>query len=169
LLTRSTRSLLTFSSQRRGRCRRISSGSVSAVRMMNSAIPRFRVFVAVAHVSTLPSGAEFGRTHTLVGTLLQHLVCVRLLNEVHDLHGASEWPGYATSEHTRSPGSLAQRRPLAKLFRGSLPFCNRVRWGDLTKRSLVEMCKSRQEAKALRDPSHSSRILPPHKVSNILT
>lgn len=36
----------TFSSQRSGRCSRISRGSVSAVRTMISAIPRFRVFVA---------------------------------------------------------------------------------------------------------------------------
>lgn len=37
----------TFSSHSSGRCRRISNGSVSAVRMMISAIPRLRVFVAV--------------------------------------------------------------------------------------------------------------------------
>ena len=37
---------LTFSSQRRGRCIRISMGSVSAVRTMSSEIPLFSVFVA---------------------------------------------------------------------------------------------------------------------------
>jgi hypothetical protein len=43
----STESEHTFSSQRRGRCKRISRGSVSAVRTMNSATPRLRVLVAV--------------------------------------------------------------------------------------------------------------------------
>ena len=38
--------MCTFSSQSRGRCKRISRGSVSAVRTMSSAIPRFKVFVA---------------------------------------------------------------------------------------------------------------------------
>jgi hypothetical protein len=37
---------LAFSSQTKGRWRRISKGSVSAVRIMTSAIPRFKVFVA---------------------------------------------------------------------------------------------------------------------------
>jgi len=37
----------TFSSQRRGRWSNISRGSVSAVKMMNSAMPRLSVFVAV--------------------------------------------------------------------------------------------------------------------------
>ncbi len=46
-LLRACRDELTFSSQSRGRWRRISSGSVSAVRMMSSAIPRLRVLVAV--------------------------------------------------------------------------------------------------------------------------
>jgi len=35
-----------LSSQRSGRCNKISIGSVSAVRTMNSAIPRFKVLVA---------------------------------------------------------------------------------------------------------------------------
>lgn len=52
----------TFSSQRRGRCKRISRGSVSAVRTMNSATPRLRVLVAVkANIRCKEGGEEIGR------------------------------------------------------------------------------------------------------------
>jgi hypothetical protein len=51
----------TFSSQRSGRCSRISSGSVSAVRMMNSAMPRFSVFVAAPRVSVYARAGGTGQ------------------------------------------------------------------------------------------------------------
>lgn len=51
--------IVTFSSQSKGRCKRISRGSVSAVRIMSSAIPRFRVFVARENAMKMcPGGVE---------------------------------------------------------------------------------------------------------------
>ena len=53
----------TLSSQRRGKCNKISIGSVSAVRMMISAMPRFKVFVAEGGcISRIQSG-ETGCLH----------------------------------------------------------------------------------------------------------
>ena len=78
----------TFSSQSRGRCKRISIGSVSAVRTISSAIPRLSVFVAGK------SGCEevsprLGRRETagrtLVGALFELLVLGSLIDELQDL------------------------------------------------------------------------------------
>ena len=61
-------------------------GSVSAVRIMNSAIPRFSVFVAESKVSHNHHHQE-AILLTFVGTLLELLVRRRLLNQVKNLFG----------------------------------------------------------------------------------
>lgn len=78
----------TFSSQSKGRCKRISIGSVSAVRMMSSAIPRFRVFVARKSVNEkMGFGRGQGETtrHTLVSTLFKLLILGSLICELQNL------------------------------------------------------------------------------------
>ena len=75
---------LTFSSQRRGRCIRISMGSVSAVSTMNSAIPRLSVLVAEMTISKCSSNIDRASL-TLVSTLLDLLVLTSLLDQVQNL------------------------------------------------------------------------------------
>jgi hypothetical protein len=59
-----------------GRCKRISRGSVSAVRMISSAIPRFRVFVARRKKSAMNNMSEGGgRVHS-VPSLAPFLSCL---------------------------------------------------------------------------------------------
>ena len=84
LSTRQRGRELTFSSQRRGRCIRISIGSVSAVSTMNSAIPRLSVLVAEMTISKHSFNICIGAL-TLVSTLLDLLILTSLLNQVQNL------------------------------------------------------------------------------------
>ena len=89
LSTRQRGRELTFSSQRRGRCIRISIGSVSAVSTMNSAIPRLSVFVAEMTIS-IYSPNICRRALTLVSTLLDLLILTSLLDQVQNLLRGSD-------------------------------------------------------------------------------
>lgn len=78
-----------LSSASRGKCRRISIGSVSAAMTMNSEMPRLRVLVAAGRNDKLIRAAsamvqqdELWRLLTLVGALLELLVVCSLLHNV---------------------------------------------------------------------------------------
>lgn len=60
-------------------------GSVSAVSTMNSAIPRFSVFVAKEEDIRTHKVERWDAMHTFVGPLLELLVLPSLLNKLQDL------------------------------------------------------------------------------------
>jgi hypothetical protein len=76
----------TFSSQRSGRWRRISSGSVSAVKRMNSAMPRLRVFVAANESILLGDLPSEVTQRTLICPFLELLVRGSLLHKIENLN-----------------------------------------------------------------------------------
>lgn len=65
--------MFTLSSARRGRCRRISMGSVSAAMTTNSEMPRFRVLVAAKQTGKILANEDVRETETAV--LLYDRIC----------------------------------------------------------------------------------------------
>ena len=90
----------TLSSARRGRCSKISMGSVSAAITTNSEMPRFSVLVAAqTELDSADGGLDKPRAETAALTLVcpftQLLVVCRLLNNVQNGVGKLH-------EHTQS-------------------------------------------------------------------
>lgn len=107
----------TFSSQSNGRWSRISSGSVSAVKMMNSAMPRLSVFVAATKRFTGRFSRKVTR-HTFICPFLELLVSGSLLHQIKNLN--IMWLGKVVTPSRRvgAPDCSGRQVPEARLYLG---------------------------------------------------
>jgi hypothetical protein len=131
-----------FSSQSNGRWSRISSGSVSAVKMMNSAMPRLRVFVAATDHFTWRFLSKVTR-HTFICPFLELLVGGSLLHQIKNLgHNIIRLEKCRVEQKgSFAPDCSSRRVQEARLFLGywDQTFLKRLFGGDLTLAgSLVE-------------------------------